>query len=84
MSDKRFPIPVMITIGVAGQRAVSSVWEAVECLRSWPSKKGPYYRRALQACMDALDGAKPTEKARLAFVSAAREAGVFLDTKLHQ
>ena len=84
MNDKRFPIPVMITLGAAGQRAVSSVWEAIECLRSyWPAKKGPSYRRALQACLDALDGWKPAHKARHAFISAAREAGVFLDTRLH-
>ena len=82
MSDKRFPIPVTITLGTAGQRAVSSVWEAIECLRNWPAKKGPHYRRALQACMDALDGWKPAHKARHAFISAAREAGVFLDPKL--
>ncbi|MHC1547168.1 DUF982 domain-containing protein [Phyllobacterium sp. K27] len=85
MNDKRFPIPVTITLGETGQRAVSSVWEAVECLRSlWPVKSGPGYRRALQVCMDALDGWKPAHKARQAFISAAREAGVFLDTRLHQ
>lgn len=85
MNDKRFPIPVMITLGETGQRAVSSVWEAIECLRSlWPVKNGPDYRRALQACMDALDGWKPAHKARHAFIRAAREAGVFLDTRLHQ
>lgn len=84
MNDKRFPIPVMITIGAAGQRAVTSVWEAIECLRSyWPSTKGPSYRRALQACLDALDGWKPAHKARHAFIRAAREAGVFLDPRLH-
>jgi hypothetical protein len=83
MNDKRFPIPVMITLGETGQRAISSVWEAIECLRSyWPTKKGPCYRRALQACMDALDGWQPAHKARHAFISAAREAGVFLDTRV--
>ncbi|QND51432.1 DUF982 domain-containing protein [Phyllobacterium sp. 628] len=84
MHDKRFPIPVMIRLGAAGQRAISSVWEAIECLQNnWPLKTGANYRRALQACLDALDGWKPAHKARHAFISAARDAGVFLDTRLH-
>ncbi|MBN9136064.1 MULTISPECIES: DUF982 domain-containing protein [Phyllobacterium] len=85
MNDKRFPIPVMVKLGATGQRAITSVWEAMECLqRYWPSKTGASYRRALQACLDALDGWKPAHKARHAFISAARDAGVFLDTRLRQ
>ena len=80
MSEKRFSIPVAVPLGVAGQRMVFSAWEALECLKiQWPSNHGPKYRKALQSCMDALDGWKSTHKARRAFIDAAREAGVFLE-----
>ncbi|WP_288192247.1 DUF982 domain-containing protein [uncultured Phyllobacterium sp.] len=82
MSEKRFSVPVAVRLGIAGQRMIYSTWEAVECLKiHWPRNHGPKYRKALQSCMDALDGWKPAHKARRAFVDAAREAGIFLEVK---
>eukprot|EP01132_Coremiostelium_polycephalum_P011196 gene11196-13720_t len=82
MSEKRFSVPVAVRLGIAGQRMIYSTWEAVECLKiHWPRNHGPKYRKALQSCMDALDGWKPAYKARRAFVDAAREAGIFLEVK---
>ena len=61
-------------------RAISSVREAAEWLLSdWPTEgRGLAYAAALQACLDALAGKLSTDKARLAFIAAAREADIFV------
>lgn len=83
MGEKRFATPVAIRIGIAGQRVIRSAWEALECLRiQWPRKKGPHYRKAIRSCKDTLDGRKPTEKTRHAFLGAAKEAGICVDANL--
>ncbi len=58
-------------------RCVGSNREAVAFLMtSWPTKGGKSFSVARRACLQALDGKMATAKAKLAFVHAAREAGI--------
>lgn len=50
-------------------------------LNSWPGKRSPKHRAALQACSDAMSGEKPVMSARRAFIAAAREVNVFINDK---
>ncbi|HEY4191317.1 MAG TPA: DUF982 domain-containing protein [Mesorhizobium sp.] len=50
-------------------------------LNSWPGKRSPKHRAALQACHDAMAGDKPAMNARRAFIAAAREVDVFVNDK---
>lgn len=66
MDDGCFDKLVVIELGRAGAaRCVGSVREAAECLLDgWPKHRGSQYRRALQACHDALAGKSSAETAR--------------------
>ncbi|WP_184377928.1 DUF982 domain-containing protein [Rhizobium sp. BK619] len=57
---------------------VSTVWEAVEYLKRWPSKRGRHYRVARQHCLDALDGLRSPRAAQASFITAAKTAGLLL------
>lgn len=77
MAARPFPSPVRVQIDPTSEYVVASAWEAIECLQKfWPSEHGGAYRRAYQACLDAVDGWLPAHQARKAFVAAAREAGL--------
>lgn len=45
----------------------------------WPVKTGYFRLRAMDACYGAQDGREKPEAARLAFLSAAIEAGALVD-----
>ena len=73
--------PVRIATDQPGRvRAVGSVREAAECLvAGWPEKgRGEAYRAALQATYNAIGETLAPEVARLAFIAAAKEAGIFV------
>ncbi|NKK81009.1 DUF982 domain-containing protein [Rhizobium leguminosarum] len=74
MSEKRFPSPVRV-ISPNSRLIVSTVWEAVEYLKRWPSKRGRDYRVACQHCLDALDGLRSPRAAQASFITAAKTAG---------
>ncbi len=76
MSYKRFPNPVRVIIRQSQEAIIATAWDAVEFLRNWPGKRGREYRRALQHCLDALDGIASPRKAYLSFSEAARHAGI--------
>jgi hypothetical protein len=80
MEKTRFEAPVILSGGeMESSNPVSTASEAMQCLlKTWPGKRGPKHREAVQACHDALTGSKPTTSARRAFVAAAKEAGVLL------
>jgi Protein of unknown function (DUF982) len=82
MSDSARPFaPVVIETSHVGRlRSVTPVREAAECLLAgWPEKgRGPTYRAALCACHDTLAGKRKPEAARLAFIKAAQEIGIFV------
>jgi hypothetical protein len=83
MENNRFETPVTVKSLIPGPDRV--LWTAREAthflLTSWPGKRGPKHREALQACNDALNGEKPAMTARRAFIAAAREASVFVSDK---
>ena len=61
-------------------RVVGSAREAAEALvRDWPEGgRGPATSAATWACLAALEGTGPVEKAREAFIAAAKEANIFV------
>ena len=66
-------------VSVEGNRpgliiVISSVGRAAEQLLAWQDR-GPKWRAAAQACVDAMDGAGSAKDARTAFVEAAAESG---------
>lgn len=75
MSNIRFPAPVRL-IKHSQENVIATAWDAVEFLRRWPARRGNAYRRALQHCLDALDGMLSPKKACASFTAAAREAGI--------
>ena len=63
--------------GVSGFRTVTNTHDAARCLLSkWPDQSSKAYHRAKGMCLDALEGRKPDEDARTAFIDAAREAQI--------
>ena len=61
--------------GAGGLRTVTSTDDAARCLLyKWPDQSSKAYHRAKGMCLDALEGRKPDEDAREAFLDAAREA----------
>ena len=83
MENNRFDTPVTVKSATLGQDIVlKTAREANDYLmNSWPGKKGPEHRAALQACHDALAGVKPAMVARRAFIAAARKADAFVSDK---
>ena len=83
MENNRFEIPVTVKSGTAGMhQSLRSAREASDyLLNSWPGKRSPKHREALQACHDALAGSKPVMNARRAFIAAAREVNVLVSDK---
>lgn len=78
MSYKRFPNPIRIVIRSSQEFIIATAWDAVEFLRNWPASRDRAYRRALQHCLDALDGITSPKKAHAAFADAARQAGILV------
>ncbi|KQV38560.1 MULTISPECIES: DUF982 domain-containing protein [unclassified Rhizobium] len=76
MSSKSFPTPVRLIIKNSRQNIIANAWDAVEFLRRWPGERNSAYRRALQHCLDALDGIRSSKAASASFVAAARQAGI--------
>ena len=83
MENNRFETPVTVKSPAPGADILlRSASEATNyLLNSWPGKRGPKHREALQACNDAVEGIKPAMTARRAFIAAARDASVFVSDK---
>jgi hypothetical protein len=83
MENNRFEIPVTVKSGETGtSQLLRSAREASDYLMgNWPGKRSPKHRAALQACHDAIAGAKPAMNARRAFIAAAREVNVLISDK---
>lgn len=60
---------------------VTSARQAAEILLDpkWPAERSRRQLAAQQACLDALEGRKPADVARAAFIAAADEAGVLIE-----
>lgn len=81
VGNPRFDRPVTVfTDPAGGQTVISDVRSCGNfLLRRWPSKRGDKRRSALRACSDVTSGKRPPETARLAFIAAAREAGILVN-----
>jgi hypothetical protein len=58
---------------------VSTLHEALDCLHTrWPkeARNSLSFNRALVLCIEAVDGERSQAAARVAFIAAAREAGL--------
>jgi hypothetical protein len=73
----RWEQPVMLACKASGQLfIVTTTKEAFEFLTSkWPISSGKEYLTALEICDRVSTGAADRERARLAFIAAAEEAG---------
>ena len=62
--------------------ALDSVYDAaVYLLQKWPEDEhGPKYQNCKAILLKCLEGGCSTAIARVAFVEAAREAGIYIDT----
>jgi len=83
MEKNRFEVPVTVKSDTAGTtRLLRSAQEASDyLLNSWPGKRSPKHRAALQACHDAIAGDKPVMIARRALIAAVREVDAFVSDK---
>lgn len=81
MRDEPFDVAVTVETGKSGRPRVvkSTVQAALLLVDRWPDKdRGPKYRYALRACMDAMEGRKAVASARRAFIGAAKEAELYV------
>lgn len=80
MENSRFETPIAVKSPQGGvNQLLRTAREASDYLmNSWPGKRSPKHRAALQACHDAIAGDKPAMNARRAFIAAAREASVLV------
>jgi hypothetical protein len=82
MSRLWFKSPVDIWIRDGVLLTVNNVAQAGRVLlEEWPEKfaKTPKHELARKACLAAMEGKVPAEKAAVAFAAAAREAGLLDD-----
>jgi len=71
-----YPVDLQLS-GIGNKRTITATCFACECLLTlWPGDHSPAYHRALNMCLDAMDGKVPQSAARHAFVEAAAEADV--------
>ncbi|TIM05815.1 MAG: DUF982 domain-containing protein [Mesorhizobium sp.] len=86
MRDEQFDVPVTIESERTGRRlSVTRTVQAASLLvDKWPNeKRGPKYRAALKAMMDAMEQRRAVGTARRAFTAAAKEAHVFVREGRH-
>jgi hypothetical protein len=50
-------------------------WALIE---DWPLEDGPELDRALLICTAVMEGKRPADEARAAFIAAAKEAGIVI------
>ncbi|UVK40544.1 DUF982 domain-containing protein [Mesorhizobium sp. AR10] len=81
MRDEQFDVSVTIESEPIGSllTVTGTVQAASLLLDKWPDEsRGPKYRSALKAQMDAMEQRRAVGTARRAFTAAAREASVFV------
>jgi len=83
MEHQYWASPVELELhGIGKYRIVTGTKHAAECLLTlWPVDDGKAYQQALSECFAALDGQKPPEAARQAFIEAADEAHIYVRQK---
>jgi len=79
MYDMKWRAPVVIDLShPLGQRTISTVREAADCLMdAWPEPDHSSERdEALRICLEVFEGNAHPDEARAAFLAAARSAGL--------
>ncbi|MER8828748.1 DUF982 domain-containing protein [Mesorhizobium sp. M0938] len=81
MRDEQFDVPVTIESARTGRplSVTRTVQAATLLVDKWPDEnRGPKYRAALKAMMDAMEQRRAVGSARRAFTAAAKEAHLFV------
>lgn len=80
MSEGWFSKPVPIAVGIVGDiHTVMSASQALMALNGrWPDAGAPKSSEARRLCQRVISGGVPADKAREAFVEAAREARILV------
>ena len=80
MHEGWFAEPVAVSVGIVGDiHHISSARQAAALLTGrWPDAGTPKHLAARQACLGAINGDRPADAARLAFMEAAREARILV------
>ncbi|TXI07734.1 MAG: DUF982 domain-containing protein [Rhizobium sp.] len=70
--------PVIVELDGAGHFAIiTNALDAANCMsEEWPVLSGPAVDEAVLVCLDAVLGKASAEESRMAFLEAAREAGL--------
>lgn len=71
-------IPLRVEVRKLGHHIdATNVLDLIEILwRMWPVTDGTAFVLALVVCQEVIDGDRPADEARRAFLEAAQEAGV--------
>lgn len=81
MSYRLFETPVFIKGGEHLIQEITGLEDAIDVLKEWPEERRDIiYETVLRACRGALDGQRPVEVARNAFVGFARRVGILEDS----
>ena len=83
MSQKKFTHPVRLHFEQFGTtREVSDVHQALDCMMyGWPENRGSAHGQALDVCLKVLAGQRSGREAEQAFIKAATEAGILLQSQ---
>jgi len=65
--------PVVLSMPSEDVKVVASARDAMDSMMYWPHRREKSYRKAVRACLFALVGEKTPDKARKAFVNAAKD-----------
>ena len=75
------PFKIVSVLRNGSSVGITSAYDAaVFMLEKWPEEDGPKARLARQILLNCLAGECSDAVARVAFVEAAREAGIFVET----
>jgi hypothetical protein len=82
MDATSFRVPVRVHVA-GDDLEISTLSEAAEFLRDWPStRRGPVYACAVRGCDAAFAGLMRVEDARKAFESFARITGILANRRM--
>jgi len=75
------PFQIVSVLKGATSIGIASAYDAAKfMLEQWPNEGGPKTNLAKAILYDCLDNRCSAEVARVAFIEAAREAGIFIET----
>lgn len=81
MEDKHFKDVTIMTSQVGRMLVINSTLRAAEyLLTEWPIFKGPKLSVAKHALLKCLEGEMSPGVARMAFIEAAKEAEIYIET----